>query len=166
MRFFHNVETLEQLKAEYRRLTKLHHPDLGGDLETMKQINAEHDELFEVLKARQNAKADADSTGRTYRTTETAEEFRTILEKLIVIDGIEIELCGSWLWIGGDTKPHKDELKAAGCRWSRNKGKWYWHHAEEGKRWHRGKSSMNEIRSKYGSQHIDRKNGLHLVPQA
>lgn len=162
-RFFENVETLEQLKAEYRRLTKLHHPDCGGDLETMKQINIEHDRLFEILKAKQNAKADADSTGRTKRTTETAEEFRTILEKLMRIDGLEVELCGSWLWIGGETKPHKDELKAAGCRWSRNKGMWYWHHKEEGQKWHRGKSTMGEIRSKYGSQHIVRDNNSPVL---
>lgn len=158
-RFFKNIETLEQLKAEYRRLTKLYHPDLGGDLETMKQVNAEHDKLFEILKARHNAKADADTTGHTRRTTETPEEFRTIVETLLKMSGLDVELCGSWLWIGGDTKPHKEELKAAGCRWSRNKGMWYWHHQEEGVKWHRGKSSMNEIREKYGSQHIVRGNG-------
>jgi len=30
-----------------------------------------------------------------------------------------------WLWIGGDTKPHKDLLKAEGGRWSPKHGKWY-----------------------------------------
>lgn len=63
----------------------------------------------------------------------------------------EIELCGSWLWIGGNTRANKDELKSAGCKWSKSKAKWYWHHAEAGARWYRGKSSMAEIRSKYGS---------------
>ena len=68
------------------------------------------------------------------------------------LDGLEIELCGSWLWIGGNTKEHKDALKAARCRWSSNKKLWYWHHSEEGRKWHRGKATMNQIRSKYGSQ--------------
>ena len=53
---------------------------------------------------------------------------------------------------GGNTKANKDKLKAAGCKWSKSKGKWYWHHAEAGSRWYRGKSSMAEIRTKYGSQ--------------
>ena len=83
---------------------------------------------------------------------EHAEEFRQILDLLLRLDGLEIELCGSWLWIGGNTKANKDKLKAAGCKWSKNKGKWYWHHAEAGSRWYRGKSSMAEIRTKYGSQ--------------
>ena len=63
-----------------------------------------------------------------------------------------MELCGSWLWIGGETKTHKDELKALGCRWSQKKGLWYWRHEEDGHRWYKGKKSMEEIRSKYGSQ--------------
>ena len=72
--------------------------------------------------------------------------------KLIIIPGLDIELCGSWLWIGGNTREHKEELKALSCRWSKNKKLWYWHHAEEGRKWRRGTYSMNEIRTKYGSQ--------------
>ena len=44
-----------------------------------------------------------------------------------------------------------DALKAAGCCWSQNKKLWYWHHEEPGKHWRRGKTTMAEIRSKYGS---------------
>ena len=147
MKYFTNCTTLDELKKEYRRLVMLHHPDRGGDTETMKQINNDHDAMFEVLKKQHNAKAD-----EHHQTTETAEEFRDILNVLLKLDGLEVELCGSWLWIGGNTKEHKDALKAAGCHWSANKKLWYWHHAEEGSRWHRGKRTMGEIRSKYGSQ--------------
>ena len=34
----------------------------------------------------------------------------------------ETSLC---LWLAGDTKPHKDELKKAGAKWSAKKGAWY-----------------------------------------
>lgn len=146
-KYFTNVKTLDDLKKAYRRLAMLHHPDRGGDPEVMKQINNEHDALFEVLKDAHNRSAD-----EFHQTTETAEEFRDIIERLLKLDGLEIELCGSWLWIGGNTKEHKEALKAAGCRWSNNKKLWYWHHAEEGHRWHKGKKSMSEIRAKYGSQ--------------
>ena len=103
MKYFIDIKTLEELKKAYRRLAMQHHPDCGGDTETMKQINAEHDELFEVLKKQHNAQAAADSTGKIKATTETAEEFRQILDLLLRLDGLEIELCGSWLWIGGNT---------------------------------------------------------------
>ena len=147
MMYFTKCTTLDELKHEYRRLAMIHHPDVGGEVETMQAINAEYDELHEVLKKAHNQQAD-----EFHQTTETAEEFREIIEKLLRMHGLEVELCGSWLWIGGNTREHKEELKAAGCRWSNNKKLWYWHHAEEGRRWHKGSATMNQIRNKYGSQ--------------
>jgi hypothetical protein len=35
----------------------------------------------------------------------------------------ETSLC---VWVSGDTKPHREELKAAGARWSKKRGEWYW----------------------------------------
>ena len=150
MKYFTNINTLDELKAAYRRLSMKHHPDRGGDTATMQEINAEHDELFERLKKQHNASAD-----EFHQTTETPEEFREIIELLLKLEGLTVELCGSWLWIGGDTRQHKETLKAAGCRWSNNKRLWYWHHAEEGRKWRRGKATMSDIRTKYGSQVFD-----------
>ena len=147
MKYFNNIHTLDELKAAYRRLAMIHHPDRGGDLATMKAINQEHDAIFETLKKQHNATHD-----EQHQTTETAEEFREILHRLLKLDGLTVELCGSWLWIGGDTFNHKAELKAAGCRWSSGKKLWYWRHEESARPWHRGKATMAEIRLKYGSQ--------------
>lgn len=144
---YFTAKNLDELKAEYRRLVKKYHPDCGGTDEIMKEINNEHDRLFEELKAKHNAKAD-----EYHQTTETAEEFREIIEALLNLDGLVIELCGSWLWISGQTMKHKDALKAAGCRWSSNKKMWYWRHEEQGRRWHKGNRTIGEIRTKYGSQ--------------
>lgn len=147
MKYFTNVKTLDELKAQYRRLAMKYHPDRGGSTEIMQEINDEHDKLFEVLKARHNASAD-----EYHQTTETAEEFRSILDVLLKLDGLIVELCGAWLWIGGNTREHKEALKAAGCRWSNNKKLWYWRHPESARPYHRGSKSINQIRSKYGSQ--------------
>lgn len=147
MKYFTNVTTLDELKKQYRRLAMKYHPDCGGSDEIMKQINAEHDELFAALKAQHNKTAD-----EYHQTTETAEEFREIIIALLKLDGLDIELCGSWLWIGGNTREHKDELKSLGCRWSNNKKLWYWRHEEQGRKWHKGNRTMSEIRTKYGSQ--------------
>lgn len=149
LKFFNDCKTLEALKAEYRRLANLFHPDHGGDVEKMKEINAEHDKVFEVLKHQHNMEHP------NYQTTETAEEFRTIIDALFKIGSdIEIELCGRWLWIDGDTRKHKDELKACGCKWSNNKKKWYWHHVEDGTPFNHRSHTMQEIRSAYGSYRI------------
>lgn len=147
MKYFTNCTTLDELKKEYRRLSMIHHPDLGGDTATMQEINAQYEEAFKILKNQHNAKADENR-----KTTEAPEEFINIINALLKFPGIIVELCGSWLWISGDTRPVKEELKAAGCRWSNNKKMWYWHHKEEGAKWRKGNSTMTDIRNKYGSQ--------------
>ena len=152
MKYFTECKTLDELKKQYRRLAMIHHPDVGGDVEAMKAINNEYAALFETLKDQHNARAAADETGKTSTTTEAPEEFIAIIEKLLRLDGLEVELCGSWLWIGGNTREHKEALKAAGCRWSSSKKLWYWRHAEDGHRWHKGNKTMSQIRNKYGSQ--------------
>lgn len=72
--YFTACTTLEELKAEYRRLALLHHPDVGGDEEAMKAINAEYDRLFPVLKLAYNRTA-AEPTHETAQGTRS--EFYT-----------------------------------------------------------------------------------------
>lgn len=151
--YFDACKSLEELKRAYKKLALENHPDMGGNVDVMKAINCEYDRAFERLKHRQNAAAaEPDSTVKA--TSETPEEFKRVIEMLLKIEGIEIELCGSWLWISGNTYEAKDEIKAAGCRWSKSKHKWYWHPSEDKpKRYHRA-ASMGWIRGKYGSQQI------------
>lgn len=147
--YFENCKTLDQLKAAYKQLALKFHPDMGGDVRTMQNINLEYEARFERLKIAYNT-AQADQ-GKP-QTNETPEEFTAIIDKLVKMQGIEIELCGSWLWLGGNTYNHKDALKDAGCKWSRSKHKWYWRHESDGARWSRGHFTMGQIRQKYGSQ--------------
>ena len=99
MKYFTNCKNLDELKAEFRRLTKIHHPDLG-----------------------------------------------------------------SWLWISGNTFPHREELKRAGCRWSKSKKLWYWRHWEDSFGWHRGTATMAKIRERYGSQILGRGETPEALP--
>lgn len=126
MKWFNNPETLEDLKKQYKKLAFQNHPDRGGKTSDMQEINAEYEALFSRLKdTHKNAEGEF-YTART-ATTETATEFMDIIEKLIHMEGIEIEVCGSWVWVTGDTRPHKEELKALSFRWSSNKSAWYFH---------------------------------------
>lgn len=43
MKYFSSCENLDEHRAEYRRLIKINHPDVGGDAETMKAINNAYD---------------------------------------------------------------------------------------------------------------------------
>jgi len=154
--YIKNVSTLEELKKEYKRLAMIHHPDCGGDTEIMKVINNEYDYLFSKLKNTHKNKA-----GQYYEkenSTENAGEWKDLIEKLISLKMVKvnIEIIGSFVWVSGETKPYKEELKNLGFKWSQNKTAWYM--APEGyRRQSRKQYDLNEIRGMYGSSTI--KNG-------
>ena len=144
--YFASVRTLDELKREYRRLAMLHHPDRGGDTATMQAINAAYADALDRLQRQHNASADAD-----HQRTEAPEEYIRIIGLLLRLDGLDIELCGAWLWIGGETRRHKDALKAAGCRWASKKHLWYWHPSDMAPSRNRSEYTIDRIRQKYGS---------------
>ena len=143
--YFNGVSTLAELKATYKKLAFTYHPDCGGDEETMKAINAEYDTVFEELKKSYNNEA-----SETRQTSEMAEDYRTIIETLLHLEGIEVELCGNWIWISGDTKQHKETLKELHMLWASKKKMWYWR-ADQFKSYGKSNNTMADIRMKYGS---------------
>jgi hypothetical protein len=42
-----------------------------------------------------------------------------------VKNSVGVEVIGSWVWVSGDTKQIKDELKLVGFLWSNKKLSWY-----------------------------------------
>ena len=134
-------ETAEELKKAYRKLAMKHHPDAGGNTADMQEINNEYEQLFARLKdIHKNVK------GETYTakesTTETPAEFIEIISKIIELEGVDSEICGSWIWRHGNTKEYKDVFKALKFRWRPNKKSWSWN-AYGDKRRRRGKYTMD-----------------------
>jgi len=54
MKYFKKIQSLDDLKKQFRELAKENHPDVGGDGEVMKAINNEYDRLFPIWKHRYN----------------------------------------------------------------------------------------------------------------
>ena len=53
MKYFNNVNTLEELRKQYKELLKKYHPDNpNGSTKATQEINTEYDNLFKVLKDR------------------------------------------------------------------------------------------------------------------
>ena len=50
MKWFQEINNLNELRKLYRKLVVKYHPDNGGSEETIKEINAEYDCLFKRLK--------------------------------------------------------------------------------------------------------------------
>lgn len=158
--YFKECKSLEDVKKTFRALAKQHHPDLGGNAEVFKAINNEYEEAFEYFKNEFNKRTE----NAKKQNTETPEEFRDIINILIKLDGLEIEICGSWLWLNGNTYIHKDIIKGLNFRWSKSKKKWYYYNGISSKNHKiKGSKTMEQIRSKYGSEVIESKSTLRYL---
>jgi DnaJ-class molecular chaperone len=157
-------QTLEELKAQYRKLAMQHHPDRGGDTETMKAINAEYDKLFPKLKDVHKTK-----TGETYTarqaTTETAEHFKDLISELMKMEDIVIEVIGCFVWVTGNTRPHKEQLKALKFQWHSKKIAWYLAPEDYRKR-SRKDYDLDEIREMYGTSGAVHSKGKAKIHEA
>mgnify|MGYP002517556599 CR=1 FL=1 len=125
MAYFKDINTLEQLRKQYKDLLKVHHPDNGGNVSDMQEINIEYDKLFKALKDRHESKpADNGSSNGSYDNMKydfnEDAKLREMLGKIINFDGITIEVIGNWLWCF-DSYGYRKELKELGFRYARNK---------------------------------------------
>lgn len=145
--FFKDCKTLEDLKKCYRALVKQYHPDNGGDAEMFKALNNEYRQMFERVKNTHYSTKNQEYYQKA--TTETADEFIDLINQLIKLGGVHIEIIGSFVWVSGDTKPHKDVLKSLGFKWHTVKKNWY--KAPENYVKHSRKTyTMESIRDMYG----------------
>lgn len=156
------INCIEELKKVYFTLAQKLHPDHGGDAEDFKTLNSEYQTLFpkfkDIHKNIKERKAD-DINYQEFYTAKTpckecADDFIKIVTALLRLDGLTVELCGRWLWIGGETKKHKETLKALGCRWNADKKLWSWHYKEDSTPYWKGRKAMqmSTIRNYYGSK--------------
>lgn len=142
--FFSNCKTINEVKKVYKELAMEHHPDRGGSTEVMQAINAEYhsiirDPFFNFANQTEEVKMDF-------------AEFPEVIAKVINFD-VRTELCGSWLWISGNTFVYRKELKAAGFFFAPKKSMWYWR-PKQFKSSNRSAKTMDYIRARYGSDVI------------
>ena len=137
--------TFEEAKAAFRRACMKYHPDRNpGGLEMMKAVNTAWDYLQTLDWSREvSGKGNANY----------GNMLNDAINAIIGISGLNIEICGSWVWVGGDTKPAKEVLKAAGYRWASQKFMWYFRPAEW-KSSSRENWDIEKIRYNFGSQKV------------
>jgi hypothetical protein len=160
LKFFSpNIETLEQLRKEYKKLSLKHHPDRGGRTEDMQTINAEYEHLLKLVGNKRKS-----PKGETYTKAEydwTKDRFRDIIEKILNLD-VTIEICGVWLWVFGGYAC-KDQLKALGFFWCSGKKAWAWTDEPKGeKRYH---MSLEKIRETFGSEIVKEQSKQHMIAE-
>ena len=110
---------LADIKAAYRKLAIVNHPDKGGNTETMQLINTAFEELCKFFASNETLdinQEDMQSAGINF----------DFIQALKIMPGVVIEVCGYWVWLSGDTFPHKDKIKDLGFKFSGAKKAWYW----------------------------------------
>lgn len=149
LKYFINCQNLDEIRRKYKELALLHHPDRpNGDTVTMQFINNEYEYCIK------NPFFFNQEHQKHQEKTIHLEQFKDIIDKIICLPGIQIEICGRWIWVSGNSYPVRATLKAAGMKYARKKYQWYWHAPDE-KKFRRTKTySMQNIREKYGSDVI------------
>ena len=141
---------IEEAKRQYHKLVMEHHPDRGGNEEAMKQINVEWDYLY-----KHNFNVHESMSGSVYTDErqdvpdEVTQRFAKIISALVNLDGVGIEICGSFIWLSGDTYQWRELLKGLGFKWARKKKRWFLAPQRKGKR--NNNWSMEKIRARHGS---------------
>ena len=161
-RYFYNCHTAEELKKAYRHLAKQLHPDTGGSKEAFQELQAEFSIEWDRLK---NIHINRKGERYEKETDETTESFMNIIEELVRLKDVAVEICGSWIWCSGNTKPYRDIFRRLGFRWSKTKAAWYFHR-EPYRKYNGRELSLDEIRDMYGSTKYRSEAGEYLALKA
>lgn len=150
MSYFSGIGNVEDLKKKYRELVMKYHPDIskGDTTRIMQDINIEYKKLLAQFMA-----GGGFTQSDIKEELDIEKEYYEVLTKLAKIQGIKIELVGTWIWISGNTYATKDKLKEAGCLWAPKKMLWYYRSPEH-KTKRKSNLSIDEIKAKYGSKDI------------
>ena len=148
--------TTEDIKKAYRQAAQQYHPDRNpAGAEMMKMINSAYDVLKEFNGDIPSSFSTGDNSNQTSEEN-YSEAVNEALNKIIHLEGLEIEICGAWVWVSGETRKHKDTIKEAKFKYASKKKCWYFR-PEDWRSSSRGSHSMDDIRSKYGSSKPARK---------
>ena len=151
-KFFHaNWQTpIEDAKREYHRLVMKYHPDHGGSDEAMAQINVEWDYLYKHnYNVHRNMEGEVYTDENQDAPDDLTRKYVEIINALIKLEGVVVEICGSFIWLSGNTYEWREILKAMGFKYSRKKKMWYM--APTKRRRRSNDWSIERIRAKHGS---------------
>lgn len=139
----------EAIKTAYRKACIKYHPDRNpAGLEMMKAVNVAYRFLLDVVYNGSERPIDEQVN------SDFGDMLNDAINAVIGLAGINIEVCGAWVWLTGDTRQHKDAIKAAGYWWACKKSAWYFRPPDHKSR-NKGDWDLEKIRDTYGSTSVN-----------
>ena len=164
MYYFHNIQSLDQAKTLFRKLSIQLHPDTSGydsQQEFVRMYN-EFKQVSNTLKFETGFDADKDFN---------AERFYNIIKKFEALADIQINFVGSFIWLTdiryGAMYEQKDSIKAIkiegynNARWAKKKKSWYFS-PEDYKSKGRSQKNLEELKEKYGAKEFKTKQTFQI----
>lgn len=135
----------EEIKPAYRKASIKYHPDRNpAGLEMMKAVNVAYSFLVEINYNGSERPIDEEVN------SDFGDMLNDAINAVVGLAGLNIEICGAWVWLSGETKAHKAAIKTAGFWWAKKKIAWYFRPPDY-KSKNKGDWDLEKIRAKYGS---------------
>ncbi len=161
--YFAGCADVAAVKTLYKSLAMRWHPDRqGGNTAIMQEINA----AYKVALSARHGEESKDDAGNTHTYYYKEANEQAVMDKLseVIKSGIlnnptvELWLIGTWLWVKGDTKPHRQQLGREGLAFSWNSSRecWQWH-LPTPYRTNASPDSFDSIAARYGGSRIAHK---------
>jgi len=144
MNYFINCSSIEEAKTTFRELAKQHHPDIGGDAETFKQIRSQFENFI-----KEYSEHIFQSSNQEYDISDVYC-FSEILKKIIDFN-LTIEIIGYWIYCFNSYE-YKDKLLEYGFWFSKKHKAWIF--SGETRHKYSTKLTKDEIANKYGYSKI------------
>jgi curved DNA-binding protein CbpA len=143
--------SLGEIKTKFYDMAMIHHPDRGGNLETMQRLVEAYDYLVKNHKNLGDGEFDRGHIKFTVNDE--------ILAKAVVIknacEDLDVSICGAWIWVTGErllfTESLRTLLKANGYKFSPKKLAWYYAGC---KSYSRKNTPLHAIYDAYGKQGV------------